>query len=132
MKGGDKIDTVRQEVDNLLHNKKRLLVSGSEEDEAHFLDLKRNKDLLYGAKLKLDGTVVESANKSGQKLKFFEGYQTQAHEEHISPKRTFEMDVKALQEEISERERATRFGRIAETTYLDLSPKRFRPLDLSL
>lgn len=74
MKGGDKIDTVRQEVDNLLHNKKRLLVSGIEQEEAHFLDLKRQKDLLYGAKLKLDGTVAEPVNKKNNKTKFFEGF----------------------------------------------------------
>jgi hypothetical protein len=41
MNGGDKIDTIRQEVDNLLHNKKKLGVSGIEEDRAHFLDLKK-------------------------------------------------------------------------------------------
>lgn len=132
MNGGDKIDTIRQEVDNLLHNKKKLGVSGIEEDRAHFLDLKKQRELLYGAKLKLDGTIKKSPNRTSPNIKFFEGFQTQTFEEHIRPKTTFELDVKELKDEISEREKDLRFGRRAETSYLDMSPKKFRPSDLSL
>jgi hypothetical protein len=41
MKGGDKIDTIRQEIDNLLHNKKKLEVFGREKDQAKFISPKK-------------------------------------------------------------------------------------------
>ena len=63
MCGQDKIDSIRQEIDNLLHNKKKLEVFGREEDKASFLSPKKHKNLLYGQKLKLDGTVSSSGNK---------------------------------------------------------------------
>jgi hypothetical protein len=87
---------------------------------------------LYGAKLKLDGTTKLNNKRSPPKIKFFEGFQTQNFQEHIIPKSSFEIDVKELRDEIAEREKELRFGRITETTYLDMSPKKFRPQDLSL
>ena len=116
----------------MLHNKKKLGVSGFEEDQAHFLDLKRQRELLYGNKLKQDGTVQRSPNRAPPKIKYFEGYQTQEYQGQVLPRARFELDAKELQEELSLREKEQKIGRLTETTYLDLSPKKFRPLDLSL
>ena len=83
--------------------------------------------MLYSGKLKQDGTVAQRAQRSPAKIKFFEGFQTQPFEEFIKPKTTFELDVKELRDEIEGREKERQHARLTETTYLDLSPKKFRP-----
>ena len=73
MRGGDKIDTIRQEVENLLHNKKRYDVFGKEEQRMDFLQQK--KELLYSQSPKRRREQGEEP-RSSRKVKFYEGYQT--------------------------------------------------------
>lgn len=137
MKGGDKIDTIRQEIDNLLHNKKKLDVFGREKDEAKFISPKKQKDLLYGMKMLPDGSVSQSKSKSPNRIKFFEGYRTQNfNAKGIEPKQGFEIKLHSLKETIDEYEARKRLEadqpRIVKTTILDMSPKKFRQADLTL
>jgi hypothetical protein len=122
MGGGDKIDTIRQEVQNLLHHKNRLDVAGSEEDKIHYLI--NNKDLLYGNKSLPDGTIKLSSGK-GNKIKFYEGYQTQEFNPELETKQVYELGLETLKSTIEDYEtkkkQAAEKRRLA-TTYLDMSP----------
>ena len=133
MGGGDKIDTIRQEVQNLLHNKKRLEVFGSEEDRIQYL--LNQKDLLYGNKSLPDGTVKMSYPKNN-KIKFYEGYQTQEFTDGIQIKQEEDLNLESLKETIDQYERRKRADAAKrstiQTTYLDMSPKKFRQTDLRL
>ena len=101
MGGGDKIDTIRQEVENLLHNKKRIDVAGSEEDKIHYLI--NNRDLLYGNKSLPDGTIKLSSGK-GKKIKFYEGYHTQEFEADLQPKQVYDLGLETLKSTIDQYE----------------------------
>ena len=129
MGGGDKIDTIRQEVDNLLHNRKRLDVFGREEDRVEVL--RNQKDLLYGAKALPDGTVRFSKKSTRKnRIKFYEGYHTQDFEgEHVTVKTAnFEYGIEDLKQVIDKFDRSSGSGKkrkLTQTTFLDMSPKKF-------
>lgn len=136
MKGGDKIDTIRQEIDNLLHNKKKLDVFGREKDQAKFISPKKHKDLLYGMKMLPDGSVSQSKSNSPNKVEFFEGYRTQKFNPQVEIKQDFELKLHSLKETFDEYETRRNIEaeqtRVLKTTILDMSPKKFRQQDLTL
>lgn len=125
MGGGDKIDTIRQEVSNLLHNKKRKDVFGSEEDKIQYLLNK--KELLYGNKSLPDGTV-KFPSSEGSKIKFYEGYLTQEFGDEVAVHHVG--DFESLKRSIGE----FNVNEISpqKTTYLDICPKKSGYSDLSL
>lgn len=133
MGGGDRIDTIRQEVDNLLHNKKKLEVFGHEDDKVEYLV--QQKDLLYGMKTMPNGTISPNSKK-GTKIRFYEGYNTQEFSSKIEPIQSFEFGIQSMKQTIDEYEKRRKLennlNRNLKTTYLDMSPKKFNYPDLRL